>query len=94
MTLASETMSSILQSPQSSSAVSSKSKLGFSIDSIVGAKNNASVLESTGPGYCDPSRPAAVFKLPVRPGPPPAGVQVGCSVMMPVAVSLWHHQAA
>lgn len=40
MTLAAETMSSILQSPQSSSAVSSKSKLGFSIDSIVGAKNN------------------------------------------------------
>ena len=41
MTLASETMSSILQSPQSSNAVSSKSKLGFSIDSIVGAKNNS-----------------------------------------------------
>lgn len=46
MTLASETMSSILQSPQSSNAVSSKSKLGFSIDSIVGAK---SVFRSASP---------------------------------------------
>lgn len=49
MTLASETMSSILQSPQSSSAVSSKSKLGFSIDSIVGAKNNVFRSDSQSP---------------------------------------------
>ena len=49
MTLASETMSSILQSPQSSSTVSSKSKLGFSIDSIVGAKNNVFRSDSHSP---------------------------------------------